>query len=310
MKWILQRFVIYLLIIVSVFAIMILIPGYKQEISPVGNVLSSYFYKIHSNTKEDIASAYEHHFRTLTDPELKKLYQALNWDQQRASIDYQSARDTTWQLYNEDGSIRTNYLEYWQAVRPTLREFFTNNIQPTQIYIPVVHFRCSDAPFVAHPMYHLTKADTVNWMAKQIKARGFNKVIMLSCNRHRRLKNNTCAKLADYYADIFKSNDIKVQKQCHSIVKDLALMIQTPLLVALNASSYSFIAGIAKDPEDFISCNLGREHEGKYLMHTQGDWIQDTSEPLLHSQVDDYYDVNKILSKLNGDLKFVGADHF
>ena len=93
---------------------------------------------------------------------------------------------------------------------------------------------------------------------------------------------------------------LKVQKQCHTIVKDLALMIQTPLLVALNSSSYSFIAGIAKDPQDFVSCNFRTEHDGKFLTHTPkqiGSKIR--GRLCCTAEVDDYYNVTEILKKLD-----------
>lgn len=293
-----QRVVIYSAIVTIVFTIFLNIPGFKKEVSPLGNVLSSYFYYLHSNTTEDIPAAYAHHIKTMSDQELKRLYKNFNW-QRIDSVAYNSARDTTWQLYNNDGSLRENYTAYWQAVRPTMQKFYTDYITPVAIDEPVVHFRCSDAPFVTHPMYHLTKATTVKWMAEQIKSRGYDHIVILSCNKHNRVNNSSCDKYYNFYAQIFNAAGIKVKKQCHSIYQDFAIMVNAPLLVALNQSSYSFMAGIAKDPHNFISCNLGREHKGKYLLHTQADWIQSQDAPLLHSQVKDYYNTKEVIAQLN-----------
>ncbi|HSX20836.1 MAG TPA: hypothetical protein VLG38_06935 [Gammaproteobacteria bacterium] len=301
LKHLYKRIGIYSLIVVTITTIFLNVPGYKNEVSPLGSVLSVYFYSKHS-TAENAAMGYmtyENHLKAITDPDLKKFYKHLAWEEKGISIDFASSIDNSWQLYTPEGTIKPNYLQYWQSIRSEIREFYQANIAPITIYDPVVHFRCSDAPFVTHPQYHLTKAATVQWMAAELKARGYNKITFLTCHKHRRMKGkNRCADFAAFYEKIFTTAGIKVVKQCHSVYKDFAIMVNAPLLVSLNASSFAFMAGIAKDPHNYISCNLGREHGGEYLLQNSADWIMDTRAPLLHKDAGGYKDSRVVIAKL------------
>ena len=135
-------------------------------------------------------------------------------------------------------------------------------------------------------------------MAEQIKSRGYDKLIILSCNNHRTLDQSSCAKYIEFYSELFSKFDIKVETQCNSILKDFALMVYSPLLVSLNASSYSFMAGIAKNPQDYISCNMGLENQGKYVLQENVDWVLDNRAPLLHKDVKDYNNTDEVIALL------------
>ncbi len=288
------RFIIYSLLTVIIFTVFLAVPGYKQEISPLGSILSVYFYNRHTNT-ENLQTHFSRHIDTVTDVNLKKFYKKLQWHQKGSIVDFNSDINATWQQYTTEGISKNNYLNYWQTIRSELQEFYYSNItQPKDINTPIVHIRCSDAPFVEHPSYHLTKAETVMWMANKIRERGFDKVKLLTCNKHRRVKNNLCKDIISFYIDIFNKSGIKVRQQCNDVYTDFALMLYSPLLVSLNESSFSFMAGIAKDPNDYISCNMGIETEGNYLPQTEFDWHMTSNPPLLHSEVKDYYNLTAI----------------
>lgn len=294
----LRRIIVYSFIAISIVAVFTAVPGYKIEVTPLGNVLSAYFYNKHTATP-NLYTNYELHLAKVTDYKLKKFYKQLDWHNKGTQIDFTSDIDATWQMYTQKGVAKLNYMQYWQTIRPQMQDFYTKTITPLQVKSPVVHFRCSDAPFVEHPLYHLTKATTVNWIIANIKERGFNDVIMLSCNKHRRVKNNPCSDYLKFYVGLFNQAGIKVTTQCHDVYKDFAMMVHSPLLVSLNESSFAFIAGIAKDPNDYISCNFGREHEGSYLEHTEADWLMSANAPLLHKDVANYFDVAAVLTQLN-----------
>jgi len=287
----------YILIVVVVFTIFLNMPEKKVEVSPLGSMLSAYFYNTYAS-KEDVFSTYANHLQSVTDPELKQFYQKFDWRIKNTAVNYTSDFDKTWQQYDADGSTKDHYLEYWQAIRPAIKQFYNDTIPQVEISYPVVHFRCSDAPFVIHPQYHLTKAASARWMAEQVKNKGFDKIVILACNKHRKVKNNSCSDFLAFYTQIFQDSGLKVEKQCNSVFKDFALMVHSPLLVSLNASSFSFMAGISKDPTTYISCNFGRESTDTYLLQTQADWLLDQNEPLLHKNVKDYKNVKDILTKL------------
>lgn len=297
MKKTLLRIALYSVIAVIVSAAFLSVPGYKVEVTPLGGVLSTYFYHKHAATN-DLQPHFKSQVDSVTDYKLKKFYKKLAWEPKQTLIDYNSDVDTTWQLYDHSGVAKTNYLEYWQAVRPAMRDFYSQTIAPINVAAPVVHFRCSDSPCNRYPLYHLTKASTVEWMADIVKQRGYNKVILLFCNKHRRFKNNRCGDFVKFYEQIFNKAGIRVERQCHDVYQDFALMFYTPLLISLNQSNYSFMAGIAKDPNNYITSNLGREFDGKYLPHDRADWIMDSRMPLLHKEIANYQDVKEVLSKL------------
>lgn len=292
------RIITYLGVAIAICAIFIAVPGYKMEVTPLGSVLSTYFYNKHTNT-DNLYPTYKQHLANITDYKLKKFYKKLEWEHKSTQVDFISDIDATWQLYNTQGQVKNNYLLYWQTIRPEIKNFYATNIAPVKISTPVVHFRCSDAPFVLHPLYHLTKASTVQWMIEKIKDRGYTEVTMLSCNKHRKVKNNPCAKYLKFYTALFVEAGVKVKTQCHDVYTDFAMMVYSPLLISLNESSYSFMAGISKDPNDYISCNLGREYAGRYLLQDQADWHMSTEKPVLHTEVQNYKEADAVLAKLH-----------
>ncbi len=292
-----MRIFIYFTLALAICSIFIAVPGYKEEITPLGSVLSAYFYNKHSYSS-NVYTTFKMHLDNITDYHLKKFYAKFNWQEQGKKVALVSDVDATWQLYDQNGEPKPNYLQYWQTIRGDIKAFYNANIAPIHVKTPIVHFRCSDAPFVTHPAYHLTKASTVHWLINKIKDRGYSQVTILSCNRHRRVKNNQCAAYLQFYRDMFTAAGIQVSTQCHDIYTDFAMMVYSPLLISLNESSFAFMAGIAKDPNDYISCNLGREHNGKYLAHDQADWQMAKSTPLLHNEVVSYKNTTQVLKQL------------
>ena len=124
---------------------------------------------------------------------------------------------------------------------------------------------------------------------------------MISCNTHQKWDGKSCKAYIDYYTKIFNRHGIKIANRCGDIFDDLALMVYSPLLVSLNSSSYAFIAGVVKDPNSYISCNMGTEVNNKYVLQSTADWIIDTREPLLHRDVQDYTNTNNVITKLEND---------
>lgn len=268
------------------------------DYNALGNKLVSYFYCINTSTNGHLKELHFQHSDQAKNTELYDFYRQWNWEP-LSRIKYDSEAVAAWHSVNDDGSAKKNYLEFWQTVRPQTRTLYQHNIKDPGVVVPVVHFRCSDSPFNKHRQYHLTKATTVKWMAEKIKERGYSEVILLNCNQHHSQDRNSCAKYAKYYSKIFNDQGISVNEQCNSLMSDFALMVYSPLLITLNSSSLSFVAGIAKDPKDYISCNMGVEQAGgNYVLQSQADWILSDEAPLLHVQVPDYNDAQEVINKL------------
>lgn len=295
-----KRIFIYLLLSISLFGIFLASPGFKSEVTPLGSVMSAYFYNKHTKGYH-VYATYALHIKRVTDFKLKKFYKTLDWSSKGTIVDFKSDIDKTWQLYNQKGKPKENYLQYWQTVRPFTQKFYDEKIPKMKVNHPIVHFRCSDAPFVTHPLYHLSKRNSVQWMIDKIKAQGYQEVTILSCNRHRRVKNNTCGLYLKYYTQLFTDSEVKVKTECHDVFTDFTLMVNAPVLVSLNPSSFGFMAGIAKEPSKYISCNLGTEFNNSYLLQDQADWLMAPYQPLLHSEVIDYKDAKKVISQLTNN---------
>jgi hypothetical protein len=301
------RIVLYTLLSVTIFGAFWLIAEMEDQaalrrrighISPMGNILSAYFFITHTAQTDD-PLGHKNMAAMSTNHELKRLYKKLDWNKKYAQVDFVAKTDDAWHEIGYDHKPKPNYLLFWQTVRPTMQQIYAQNIKPVDITVPVVHFRCSDSPFNKHLQYHIPKTETVKWMADQVKERGYKQVVILCCNRHwSKDNNNSCDEYANFYGQIFKDAGIDYSIQCNSIMQDFAMMVYTPLLISLNQSSYSFIAGVSKDPKNYISCNMGREtHEG-YILQQNADWILDNREPLLHTEVKDYNNPADVIKKL------------
>jgi hypothetical protein len=256
----------------------------------IGNILSDYFYAKYANNMNSIFPN--------TTPEIRDFLLKIQQHDTLPPYKFPSFTDdiTPDKWIQRD---RKNFLEFWKKARPYVRKVYDKTIPDNkkQINYPVIHFRCSDIPFNRHFMYHLPKIDTVNAIISILLERNISNVIWLNCNKHLS-DTNTCNEINDFYIGIFEKNGIHVMKQCNSILDDFYLMIYCPLLVSLNSSSFSFMAGISKDPEDYISCNMGLEEMGEYKLQKDADWLMIKSEPLLHKDVNDYYNIEELMLKL------------
>jgi len=275
-------------------------PCLSVRTNALGNRLSEYFYFTNTARASDRKLKREKSCNAKTlDHELNNFYSKLNWVRQDTLIDYKSNPEAEWSQL-DDASAKPNFLAYWQTIRPQARSLYERNIRdPGSIY-PVIHFRCSDIPFVRHYHYHLIKASSARWMTEKIKERGFDKVVFLNCHRHNNLDvHGSCAKYVNFYLNLFRASGIEVETQCNTIFKDFALMVYSPLLVSLSPSSFAFMAGISKDPQDYMSCNMGIEINGQYFEQTSADWILAPAAPLLHKDIEDYHNAEEVVDKLS-----------
>ncbi len=195
---------------------------------------------------------------------------------------------------------RKGYLNFWQDIRPNLRNAY-NNIIPDKyknIEHPVIHFRCSDTPFIRFHSYHIPKEDYVEHVSSFLKNKGFNTAIFLNCPSHRSTVYNRkmCHMFSQLYTNLFKNYGITLISRCNSIMEDFYTMIYCPLLISLNESSYSFMAGISKKPDQYISYGNGIEVNNIYSKHKkrEADWVLYDHDPVLHKNIKNYYDFNEV----------------
>lgn len=207
-----------------------------------------------------------------------------------------------WGYGNLDEKVRPYYLEYWRLCRPILKRVYDEYLIKMDVKYPVLHFRCSDIPTNRHPSYHIPKISFIDAVLDKIKEKKYTTVIILTCNSHgimEEKQKNVCINLNDFYIKYIESKGIKVIKQCNEILYDMSTMYHSPLLVSLNNSSLSFVVGISKDPTQYITGKIGKEN-GEYNEHAldKADWEIININPLLHREVNDYYDFSEVRRKL------------
>lgn len=210
-----------------------------------------------------------------------------------------------WSPNNWPKNQKQFFMQFWSDVRPILNRFYSTYIKPPSedLILPVIHFRCSDIPFNRHFMYHLPKKDMIDWVINILKERKINKVIFLTCNTHLSSSKDkqSCSKIKDTYIQMFQNQGISITNMCNDIRTDLSIMFYSPLLISLNNSSFSFLIGISKPPNQFITSNMGIEINKKYDLNDKNafDWIYFHKPPLIHNEVDNYSNLSEILDKIN-----------
>lgn len=207
-----------------------------------------------------------------------------------------------WDYGYLDEKVRPYYLEYWRLCRPILKRVYDEYLIKMVVKYPVLHFRCSDVPTNRHPCYHTPKISFIDAVLYKIKEKQYTTVIFMTCNSHGVIEDkqkSVCINLEDFYIKYIESKGIKVIKQCNEILYDMSTMYHSPLLVSLNNSSLAFVVGISKDPKQYITGKIGKE-KGEYNENAldKADWEIISINPLLHREVNDYYDLSEVRRKL------------
>lgn len=296
------RIVVYLALIPCILALIcyIFVPPPRLHHSSLGNNLSSLFYYKATNLQDIFVGRIKSAFKIDADKEMRKFYKTLDWERMEAEVPFYSAHYAAWMPFDAVGREKQNYLEFWQNLRPKIAATYKEKLPKKDVAYPVMHFRCSDVPFLKLGFYHLVKRSTVEWMANKIIDRGYDHVTVLNCDKHKKKDASyACQQYLQYYVGILVDKGISVDYQCDSILQDFASMFYSPLLVSINPSSFSFMAGIAKDPNDYVACNMGVEYDGNYFFQTKTDWAIDANAPVLHAHVNDYNDVAEVFPLLD-----------
>jgi len=128
----------------------------------------------------------------------------------------------------------------------------------------ILHFRCSDVPFIKHPDYHLLPKEYYYFVADELKKSDIKEMVVFNCMSHK--KHSLATEKCPYYLNtlcdwIQEKCDIKIDRQmkCISIEESYKAMISCKKLIS-TGGSFSFIPGILKD-KDFISPALLKEKD-------------------------------------------------
>ena len=289
-------YIIFIFIFILIFILIILyyygLTNSLMVLSPstnIGNMLSDYFY---------YKLTYNHRFTSLLlDPkngnEINNFLKKVINHKTDIKIDIPYAKNNIisnkWLYKNSPG-----FEEFWKKARPIIKEIYMNSLPEININIPVVHFRCSDVPFIKNSDYHLPKMNYIYQIIDELQRRNYNNILFLNCFSHINKNNTICQKILNIYVNEFEKNGINVKFECGTIIEDFNKMVKCPFLISLNSSSFAFMAGISKDPINYMSNNMGEEINNEFIKQTEGDWIYSSYEPILHKDIKNYYDINEL----------------
>jgi hypothetical protein len=163
--------------------------------------------------------------------------------------------------------------------------------------IPIIHFRCSDVPFLRSNHYKMAKhsfyADCVN----ELKMSGINceKFQIMYSNIHNKVEEN--AKSCDAYVEHIKThvlkngvNDILVESSTE--IQDFINLFYAPAVISIG-SSFSFIAGFLGKGVFLSSGHI----DGEENKCTVCKWLK-RGYSVPHEQIPDYHNIPEVMKIL------------
>jgi len=258
-----------------------------------GNVLSSYFYyltKAYSENKNLYITNYNNsHFKELRKllPREIIIYNKYVYDSNSNDLNSVSPA-SIW-----------NKIKLLQNIIPILKDniLFKKNKKYSKDCI--IHYRCSDIPFVRQHGYHLLKFKWYKNAIKEcFKKTSINKIYILNCNNH--LSNdknkNKCIEWCDLLINYINSElNIKAIQMCNNIEKDILYMLNSKCLIS-SGSSLSFSLGMLSD-NIFVYPSYSTDYERRGCTDKQlrKNSICLEKDFIKHKGVKDYYKLDNSL---------------
>jgi hypothetical protein len=186
--------------------------------------------------------------------------------------------------------------KFWLIMKPLIKEIIDKTLKKSGLYeevlYPVIHFRCSDVPFIKHSTYKLQKYTFYKDSLEEIKRKSginYDTVILLTSSIHR--SNNKNREACEIYTQSLKkyieSIGYKVIIQSKSADQDFATQYYAPAVIS-PGSSFSFMSGFFSDGL-FIS-------EG-HLCTNCSEWLI-RGYSIDHKNVKSYHDTDNVISLL------------
>lgn len=190
------------------------------------------------------------------------------------------------------------FVSFWGGMKgfvfTTLADALSKAGLEKRVDCPVLHFRCSDVPFVRHPGYHMPGKSYYEWCLERIGPT--SELIILASYEHniRDLDALAGASLAytEFVAEVCSRHGINVTVRTESVLDDFSTLFHAPAVIS-TGSSFSFMSGFSsgayftcqciEEPNRVIKANLPWHYPGL---------------PLLHSQVADYFDFHTVIEQL------------
>jgi len=150
----------------------------------------------------------------------------------------------TWHPLKRFWGSAQRYADYWKS--PCVQKAAAKLLQP-YVYQgrprgrePVLHWRCSDAPFRSDPMYEVPSVHVVDQLRSLLRTRGYSRLLVVTSESHKlnaRVPKGACRRLLTVYM-----NALGLPYTYHSTGTpegDFQILYNAPLVIAIVNSSYS-----------------------------------------------------------------------
>jgi len=143
---------------------------------------------------------------------------------------------TTWSIYNND------LFNFWNDMKPLANAILDNTFKKCglekNILYPIIHFRCSDVPFIRSEHYYLQHYSFFKNSLQEIQERQginkYDKVQIMNCSEHHSNQQNktACKEYTDELQIYLKENGYESEFICNSNIDDFASLFYAPAVIS------------------------------------------------------------------------------
>ncbi|KAK3250293.1 hypothetical protein CYMTET_40343 [Cymbomonas tetramitiformis] len=177
----------------------------------------------------------------------------------------------------EHWNNESQYAQWWRARRDDrsmdtlLHSYVVGNADVADRYrsVALLHYRCSDVPFVANPHYKVQPPQYAMWVARQLQAWNVTRVLPVLCTHHmpsrhpwsvRWAARTKCPAMLKDYLVRMRETAPKLKflpTRCLGEKETLIAARHASATAQLMLSSFTFIAAAARPDGRFLTPSLG-----------------------------------------------------
>ena len=198
--------------------------------------------------------------------------------------------------------------KFWLIMKPLVTQMISTFLKSHDINLtiktPVIHFRCSDVPFIRNSHYHFVRYSFFNDClieAERQLNKKFDSLLLLSCHHHKSnpVYREKCNKYEASLMQYLRNLGYQVNVQCNSNIYDFAVMFYAPVVLS-PSSSFSFMSGFFGNGLFYSEGHFTEQKNNpnkNYVSLKSSDWLK-TGYSIRHCDVIDYEDTVTVIEKL------------
>jgi hypothetical protein len=295
----------------------------KQPFYSLGNKLIDYFAKMgfafscgnnfqydlpyYLNTKDNIFILQNLPYSITLNNEFRDKFKNIHL-QRVLGDNYLFAGDyaNLWELTNNDR------LQFWSYIKPIANnlinkilsiynENIVNNVNNLGKF-PIIHFRCSDVPFIRHGFYHFQRYEFFIDSLKELAGKGIDvsKVYLMVSFLHEGSEKKNAASLIYIQSlkQFLEENNYVVEIISQDVASDFAALFYAPAVIS-TCSSFSFTAGFFGNGIFITEGHYNEDFESGSVTESPcyAPFIK-KGYSVNHSRILDYYDTDAVIKIL------------